>query len=218
MIKMYIGWQGKYSQAKLCSTHKFTLFLTSGLCVLISCSQPKPVGKAVFLANRHISFILPDSNLSAAKPYFWGPDCSSCEYSRTYFFHNLDSTIHLGVTVKVYPDTLGKRWPWKWLFDEQQTRDEFRAKNRNFATIERLTADSVSRTVVIDAHSRRDVNHSFMRNITIRQGQHQILFDFFVPDNPQMRAAVANSQASIFIDPKYLASPAESYQNFRDHP
>ncbi len=185
--------------------------------MFVSCSQPKPLGRAIFLANRHISLILPDSNLSVAKPHLWGPDCSSCEYSRTYLFHNHDSTIHVGITVKVYPDTLGKRWPWKWLFNEKQAKDEFIAKNRNFATIERLTADSVSHTFLIDAHFNRGTNHSFQRNVTIRQGQHQVLVNFFVPDNIQMRTAVANSQASLFIDPRYLASPAESYQDFRNH-
>lgn len=184
----------------------------------VACSQPKPVGKRVSLAAGKIHFVLPDSNLSISKPFFWGPDCNSCEYTRSYFFHNSDSTITTGVTTKVYPDTLGRRWPWKWLFHEQQTRADFTAKHRGFAVIEKLTADSSSRTVVIDAHFSRQGQQSFMKEITVRQGQHQVRFDYLVPDTPKMREAVSSSQASIFINKQYLVGPAESYENFRNHP
>jgi len=184
----------------------------------VACAQPTPVGKRVSLAAGKISLILLNSNFTIAKPFFWGPDCSSCDYTRTYFFHNSDSTITTGVTVKVYPDTLGKQWPWKWLFNEQQTRADFTAKHRGSAVIEKLTADSSSRTVIVDAHFNRQGHQSFMKEITVRQGQHKVRFDYLVPDTPQMREAVSGSQASIIINKQYLAGPAESYENFRNHP
>jgi hypothetical protein len=196
-----------------------TFFILAGSLVAIaSCSHPTPRGKRVSLVRGNVSLVLPDSNLIGSNPTFWPSDCGSCHYSRTYFFHNLDSTIEVGVTVKVYPDTLGRRWPWKWLFNEKRTRDEFTAMHRNFATIEKLTADSVSRAVTIDARFIRQKRELFIKEISIRQGQHEIQLNYFVPDNPQMREAVANSQASIFINRQYLAGPAESPQDFRDHP
>ncbi len=190
-------------------------WVTSVMMLFVACSKQKPIGKRVSLSEARISLILPDSSLKAAKPFLWGPDCSSCDYSTTYYFHNADSTSTTGITVKVYPDTLGIRWPWKWLFNEQRTKDDFTAMNRGYATIEKLTADSISKTVTIDARFTRQGHHAFMKEITIRRRQHQIQFHFFVPDNAQMRTAVANSEASIFIDPRYMDSPAESYQDFR---
>jgi hypothetical protein len=182
----------------------------------VACSQSKPVGRRIFLANRHLSLILPDSNLTTAKPVFWGPHCGSCSFSRDYFFHNRDSTTSVGVDVKIQQSNLGSDWPWKWLVNEQRTREEFVAKNRNLFIVEKLIADSVSRTVVIVARTLDRRSPLFMKEVTVYKGQHFITFRFIAPDNPQMREAVANSQASIFIDPHYLAGPAESYADFRD--
>jgi hypothetical protein len=186
------------------------------LLLAVACSRPEPVGKRVFLVNKHLSLILPDSNLTAAKPVFWGPHCGSCSFSRDYLFHNRDSTISVGVNVKIQQSSLGSDWPWKWLVNEKWDREQFVAKNRNLFTVEKLAADSVSRTVVIDAHTLDKGVPLFMKEVTVWRRQHSITFRFTAPDNPQMREAVANSRASIFIDPQYLASPAESYADFRD--
>ena len=186
------------------------------LLLTVACSQQKPVGKRVFLVKKHLSLVLPDSNLTAAKPVFWGPHCGSCSFSKDYFFHNRDSTISVGVNVKVAQSPLGSDWPWKWLGNEKQSRKDFVAKNRNLFVVEKLTADSVSRTVVIDAHTLDKKAPLFMKEVTVWRRQHPITFRFTAPDNPQMREAVASSRASIFIDPYYLASPAESYADFRD--
>jgi hypothetical protein len=186
------------------------------LLLTVACSQPKPVGKRVFLVNKHLSLILPDSNLTAAKPIFWGPHCGSCSFSRDYFFHNRDSAISVGVNVEIEQSNLSSDWPWKWLVNEKQSREDFVAKNRNLFIVEKLTADSISRTVVIDAHTLDKRVPLFMKEVTVWRRQHPITLRFTAPDNPQMREAVANSQASIFIDPQYFASPAESYADFRD--
>ena len=90
------------------------------------------------------------------------------------------------------------------------------AKNRDLFIVEKLTADSVSRTVVIDTHTLDKRIPLFMKEVTVWKRQHPITFRFTAPDNLRMREAVANSQASIFIDPHYLANPAESYADFRD--
>ena len=183
----------------------------------VSCSNGQPRGKRVFFYKNRVALILPDSSLRAAEPHVWGPDCGICDYRVAYHLHKADSTASVGITVRVFPDTLGARWPWKWLFNAQRTKSDFIAKNWGDAVVEKMTVGSVSRTVVIDARLTRPRHPSFIKEITVRRGQHLISFQFLVPDNALMRAAVANSQASIFIDPPYLNGPAESYQAFRNN-
>jgi len=130
---------------------KLVFILIGSLFVLASCSQPKTVGKRLFLAKRSISFILPDSSLIYSKPTLWPADYNLGSYGEAGgFYHNQDSSSIVSIYVNAFPDPEQRTVPWRILADEKRRREELLAKSRGLVIIERFAADSIARTVTID--------------------------------------------------------------------
>lgn len=191
----------------------------------VACSQPSPVGKRVFLAKDNISFVLPDSSLIYSKPILWPGDYKLSDYGEAGgFYHNRDSSIIVSVYAKAYPNPAQRAVSWRTLANEEHHRIALLAKSRSLAVIESIVSDSSTRTVTMDYHmpkraeSGRRGQASYEKTLAFYGPQRTINFWFFAPDNAANRKVIAESCASVRVNPTYLQAGAKPYpaREYRD--
>jgi hypothetical protein len=197
---------------------KLAPFLISIPFTLTSCSQPKPVGRRVYLAKGNISFVLPADSLVYSQPILYPADYQLGSYGEagaSYYDH--DSSAAVTVYVTAYPNPEQRKLPWRTLADEKRRREELIAKNNGWAIIESFSADSSARIVAIDYHMPKRPEKgwqgqaSYKKTFSFYGLQRKIEFWFFAPDNAANRQAIAAACATIRVNPTYLRAGAKPY-------
>lgn len=184
----------------------------------VACSQPKSVGKRVFLARGNISFALPDTSLVYSRLILWPGDFKLSDYGEAGgFYHNQDSSAIVSVYAKAYPNPEQRTVSWKTLADEKRQRKELLAKNRDLAVIESYATDSSTRTITIDYRMPKRPEKgwrgqaSYEKTLTFYGPQRTVEFWFLAPDNAVNRQAIAVACASVHVNPTYLCASVKPY-------
>ena len=172
--------------------------------MLEACSPSTPAGEPVFVANSNVSFVWAASPLKQEdiKGLMIG-NCTdgqraSAESGEVCF--TADSSAIITTLVEVNTLILGSNWS----LNSQAAIDDIKLRNPKDATIEKLTVDTVSKTVELDCRVTQRGKPYFMKSVAVYGRQRRFNFWFSVPDNTQMRSATIAARMSISIKPEFI--------------
>ncbi|MBJ6110198.1 hypothetical protein JAO73_14330 [Hymenobacter sp. BT523] len=181
---------------------KYGSLLITLVC-LCACSNSSRIGEPVYVANKNVRFVWANQTLEHEKietPREVISDSSSYSEHDEVFF-TADSATIITISIEAFPKNNNAR---TWRLNNEVVKEDIRLLNPKNAVVEKLHIDSVAKTVVMDCHAQQRSKPYYMKTFAIYGKSRLIKFWFSVPNNSQMRQAVAAAIKTIRIEPEYL--------------
>ena len=157
----------------------------------------------MYVANENVRFVwanqmLEHEKIETAQEVVF--DSSSYSEHDEVFF-TADSAVIITVSIEAFPKNNNAR---TWRLNTEVVKEDVRLLNPKDAVVEKLHVDSIAKTVVMDCHAQQRSRPYYMKSYAIYGKTRRINLWFSVPDNLQMRQAVAAAIKTIHIEPEYL--------------